>query len=87
MGTAIDYWDPWDQQERPPLAQYDPDGCVMLLAAVVRRWWLDALLQSQRWLLCDLAEFLEVDVQTLEDTRPAKFYAERRSVFWLEEPT
>lgn len=84
MGTAIvDYWDPWNMQERPPLAQYDPDGCAMLLAAIVRRWWLDALFQ--RSLLCDLADFLEVDVRTLEDTRPAKFYAERRSPFFVGE--
>ena len=80
MGTVlVDYWDPWNFDQRQPVAEYDPDGCVMLLAAIARRWWLDG--RWQRSLLYELADWLEVDVATLQDTKPAKFYAERRSIF------
>lgn len=74
-----DCWDMWNFDHREPVSEYDPDGCMMLLAAVVRRWWLDGL--WQRSLLKDLADWMEVDVQTLLDTRPVKFYAERRTIF------
>lgn len=57
---------------------YDDYACLLLLAAIARRWWLDALERPR--LLCDLAEWLEVDVEVLRDTRPARFYSERTSV-------
>lgn len=77
--VLVDYWDPWNFDYREPVSEYDPDGCMMLLAAIVRRWWLDGL--WQRSLLRDLADWMDVDVQTLLDTRPVKFYAERRTIF------
>ena len=57
---------------------YDDYGCLLLLAAIARRWWLDGLYKAS--LLSDLAEWLEVDVEVLRDTRPAKFYSERTTV-------
>lgn len=68
----------WDAEEH--LSEYDPDGCMMLLAAIVRRWWLDGLLQPN--LLIDLADWIGEDVQILQDNRPVKFYA--RSSMFLE---
>ena len=62
---------------------YDDHGWLLLLAAIARRWWLDGLERPR--LLYELSEWLEVDVAVLRDTRPAKFYAERRSVFFEEE--
>lgn len=81
MATRVlgDYWDSWNFDHRDPVNEYDPDGCMMLLAAIVRRWWLDGL--WQRCLLKDLADWMEVDVERLQDSRPVKFYAERRTVF------
>lgn len=80
MGTVlVDYWDPWNFDQRQPVAEYDPDGCVMLLAAVARQWWLDG--KREPHLLYGLADWLDVDVSILHDDRPARFYAERRSIF------
>jgi hypothetical protein len=57
---------------------YDDHGWLLLLAAIARRWWLDGLERPR--LLCELAEWLEVDVEVLRDTRPARFYSERTTV-------
>lgn len=56
-------------------ASCDDHGWLLLLAAIARRWWLDGLERPR--LLYELAEWLEVDVEVLRDTRPVKFYAER----------
>lgn len=65
--------DPFWGTELPRVSEYDTDGCLMLLAAIVRRWWLDGL-HEQR-MLKELAEFIECDVRILRDTRPATFYS------------
>ena len=57
---------------------YDDYACLLLLAAIARRWWLDALEKPR--LLPPLAEWLEVDVEVLRDTRPSGFYSERTTV-------
>lgn len=38
---------------------YDNEGCMLLLAAIVRRWWMDAIKVNPA-LIPGLADFLEI---------------------------
>ena len=55
--------------------ELDHNACLALLAAIVRRWWLDAL---ERPGACEpddlgaLAEFMDLPADALRSGRPAK---------------
>lgn len=51
--------------------QYETEACFALLAAIVRRWWLDAL--SQTGELPGLSRFLDVPESDLCTRRPFVF--------------
>lgn len=61
--------------------QLDPDACIALLAAVVRRWWLDALYlpgECSPDNLDTLAEFTGVSADFLKANRPPQAFNLRR---------
>lgn len=57
------------------ISPLDIDACFDLLVAIQRRWWLDARHNQQ--MLCDLADWMEVGVDELVNSRPRPFRAQR----------
>ncbi len=61
--------------------QLDPDACIALLAAVVRRWWLDALYlpgECSPDNLDTLAEFMDLPAGVLKANQPPQAFYVRR---------
>jgi hypothetical protein len=54
---------------------YDIEGCYLLLSAIVRIWWRDALREQDS--LEDVASFLGCTPDDLADG-PPKYYTKRR---------
>ena len=58
-------------------SELDPDACIALLAAVVRRWWLDALYLPGECApdnLDTLAEFMNLPADTLKTSAPPQAF-------------
>lgn len=60
---------------------YDIEGCFLLLGAIIRIWWRDAL--RQRDSLDDLATFLERSTEDLQDG-PPPYYTKRQHDHYLD---